>query len=85
MRTWGDVDGGDRSVGDGDSDWIWPESSRSKRKVSFSGREFSMILPMLRYCFCSAKDFFSFSPLETSEADALFEVSNFKLERKIYQ
>ena len=39
-------------------------------------------LPMLRYCFCSAKDFFSFSPLEISETEALFEVSNFKLELK---
>jgi hypothetical protein len=37
---------------------------------------------MLKYCFRSAKDFFSLIPLDISVTESLFDVSNFKLEFK---
>jgi hypothetical protein len=45
--------------------------------------DFDFRLPMLRYCFRSTNDFFSFISLEISVAETLFDVSNFRLERKI--
>ncbi len=39
-------------------------------------------LPMLKYCFRSAKDFFSLIPFDISVTDSLFDVSNLRLEFK---